>query len=225
MDTRGQQRTVHTFENKKESREGDKDKIFQTFLDEEESTEYKRIDLKKAINKVETTNKETQESWKQAIEGKYGSRGLKYLLISTKIRQNKLLLRGRLQEIGIVQNGECIVCAQKATEEEKPIEDLRHIWRDCGIGREQKELVIEEIAEIIQDSTSGPELQLLHEIKKGSKDIKERKEEKQDPQMPDIPNTFMYAEREEVRMEGEEGVKAHNVIGGERKIDRSKKRR
>ena len=117
-----------------------KDKIFQTFLDEEESTEYKRIDLKKAINKVETTNKETQESWKQAIEGKYGSRGLKYLL---KIRQNKLLLRGRLQEIGIVQNGECMVCAQKATEEEKPIEDLRHIWRDCGIGRERKELMIE----------------------------------------------------------------------------------
>ena len=64
---------------------------------------------------------------------------------------------------------------------------------------------------------------MLHEIKKGSKDIKERKEEKQDPQTPDIPNTFMYAEREEVRMEGEEGVKAHNVIGGEKKIDRSKK--
>ena len=96
------------------------------------------------------------------MEAKYGSRGLKYLL---KIRQNKLLLRGRLQEIGIVQNGECMVCAQKATEEEKPIEYLRHIWRDCGIGRERKELMIEEIAEIIQDSTSGPEWQLLHEIK------------------------------------------------------------
>ena len=79
----------------------------------------KRADLRKAVSKVETTNKETQESRKQAIEGKYGSRGLKYLL---KIRQDKLLLRGRLQEMGIVQNGECIICAQKATEEEKPIE-------------------------------------------------------------------------------------------------------
>ena len=83
--------------------------------------------------------------------------------------------------------------------------------------------MIKEIAEIIQDSTSGPEWQLLHEVKKGSKDIKERKEEKQHPQTPDIPNTFMYAEREEVKMEGEDGVKAHNVIGGETKIDRSKK--
>ena len=155
-----------------------KDKIFQTFLEEKEDREYRRTDLRKAANKVETTNTETQESWKQAIEGKYGSRGLKYLL---KIRQNKLLLRGRLQEMGIVQNGECIVCAQQATEEEKPIEDLRHIWRNCGIGRERKELMIEEIAEIIQDSTSGREWQLLHEIQKGSKDTKERTEEMQDP--------------------------------------------
>ena len=83
-----------------------KKKIFLAFLDEKENMESKRKDLKKAINKVETTNKETQESWKQAIEGKYGSRGLKYLL---KIRQNKLLLRGRLQEMGIVQNGKCIL--------------------------------------------------------------------------------------------------------------------
>ena len=37
--------------------------------------------------------------------------------------------------------------------------------------------------------------------------MKERKDEKQDPQTPDIPNTFMYVEREEVRMEGEEGIK------------------
>ena len=96
-----------------------KEKIFQASLEEKENMEYKRADLRKAVNEVETTNKETQESWKQAIEGKYGSRGLKYLL---RIRQNKLLLRGRLQEMGIVQNGECIICAQKATEEEKPIE-------------------------------------------------------------------------------------------------------
>ena len=149
---------------------------------------------RKAINKVETTNKETQENWKKAIEGKYGSRGLKYLL---RIRQNKLLLRGRLQEIGIVQKGECIICAQKATEDEKPIEDLKHIWRDCGIGRERRELILEEISEIIQGSTSGPEWQLLHEIQKGSKDTKEKREEKQDPQTPDIPNSFMYCMQKE----------------------------
>ena len=199
-----------------------KKKIFLAFLEEKENTEPKRKDLKKAINKVETTNKETQESWKQAIEGKYGSRGLKYVL---RMRQNKLLLRGRLQEIGIVQNGECKVCAQKAMEEEKPIEDLRHIWRDCGIGRERKNLIVKEIAEIIQDSTSGPEWQLLHEVRREDKNVKERKEERQDPQEPDILNTFMYAGREEVQMEGEDGVKAHNVIGGEKKIDRSKKER
>ena len=35
----------------------------------------------------------------------------------------------------------------------------------------------------------------------------------------------MYEGREEVRMEGEDGVKAHNVIGGEKKIDRSKRAR
>ena len=39
-----------------------KDKIFQMFLDEEENMEYKRTDLRKAVNKIETTNKETQES-------------------------------------------------------------------------------------------------------------------------------------------------------------------
>ena len=60
-------------------------------------------------------------------------------------------------------------------------------------------------------------------ITNGCKDIRERREEKQDPQTPDIPNTFMHTEREEVMMEGKEGVKAHNVIGGERKIDRSRK--
>ena len=103
--------------------------------------EYKRTDLKKAINKVQTTNKETQENWKQAIEGKYGSRGLKYLL---KVRQSKLLLRGRLQEMGIVQDGECTVCAQKATEGEKHVDDLglRHVWGNCGVGSEQKKLII-----------------------------------------------------------------------------------
>ena len=152
----------------------------------------------------------------------FNKRGLKYVL---GMRQNKLLLRGRLQEIGIVQNGECKVCAQKAMEEEKPIEDLRHIWRDCGIGRERKNLIVKEIAEIIQDSTSGPEWQLLHEVRREDKNVKERKEERQDPQEPDILNTFMYAGREEVQMEGEDGVKAHNVIGGEKKIDRSKKER
>ena len=77
--------------------------------------------------------------------------------------------------------------------------------------------MIEEIAEIIQDSTSGPEWQLLYEIQEGSKDMKERNEEKQDPQTPDMPSTLMYGEREEVRMEGEEGIKAHNVIGKRRK--------
>ena len=76
-----------------------------------------------------------------------------------------------------------------------------------------------------QDSTSGPEWQLLHEVRREDKNVKERKEERQDPQEPDILNTFMYAGREEVQMEGEDGVKAHNVIGGEKKIDRSKKAR
>ena len=60
-------------------------------------------------------------------------------------------------------------------------------------------------------------------ITNGCKDIRERREEKQDPQTPDIPNTFMHTEREEVMMEGKEGVKAHNIVGGERKIDRSRK--
>ena len=36
--------------------------------------------------------------------------------------------------------------------------------------------MLEEIAEVIQESTSGPEWQLLHEIQKGSKDTKEKKE-------------------------------------------------
>ena len=47
--------------------------------------------------------------------------------------------------------------------------------------------------------------QLLHEVKREDKNIKERREEKQDPQEPDIPHTFMYAGREEVQMEGEDG--------------------
>ena len=91
MDNRKQQRTIYTFKIRKSAEKEIKDEIFQTFLEEKEDREYRRADLREA---VETTNKETQESWKQAIEGKYGSRGLKYLL---KIRQNKLLLRGRLQ--------------------------------------------------------------------------------------------------------------------------------
>lgn len=72
---------------------------------------------------------------------------------------------------------------------------------------------------------SGPEWQLLHEVKEEKVGIREEIEGKQDPQTLDIPNSFMYEDREEIMMEGAEGIKAHNVIpvGGEKRIGRSKK--
>ena len=56
-----------------------KNRIFQTYMDEKENNAYKRADLRKAIGKVQTTNTETQVNWNEAIEEKYGGRGLKYL--------------------------------------------------------------------------------------------------------------------------------------------------
>ena len=85
---------THPLKNKKNSRERNKGEE-----KEKEEGRYKRADLIPAIRRVYTTNNE-----------QHSSKELKYLL---KVRQNKLLLRGRLKEIGIIQDGECIVCAKK----------------------------------------------------------------------------------------------------------------
>ena len=68
---------------------------------------------------------------------------------------------------------------------------------------------------------SGLEWKLLHEVKEEKAGLHEEREDKKDPWTPDIPNSFMYADREEVMMEGAEAVKAHNIIGGDKK-NRSK---
>ena len=170
-----------------------RNRICREYVDEKEDDLYKRADLRKAIGKVQTTNTETQDNWRKAIEGKCGSRGLKDLL---KIRQNKLLLFGRLKEMGIlvVQDDECIICAKKVMREGKQTEDLKHIWGNCGVGNEKKEQLTEEITEIIEKSKSGPEWQLLHEVKEEKAGIQEEKEDEKDPQTPGILTSFMYAD-------------------------------
>lgn len=49
-------------------------------MDEKANDAYKRADLRKTIGKEQTTNTETQINWNEAIEGKYGVKGLKCLL-------------------------------------------------------------------------------------------------------------------------------------------------
>ena len=50
-----------------------RDEIFPEYIDEKEEDQYKRADLRKTISKVETTNNETQDNWKKAIQGGLGA--------------------------------------------------------------------------------------------------------------------------------------------------------
>ena len=161
-----------------------------------------------------------RQVWSKIIYGTDRDK-LGYLM---RIRQNRLVLNERLADKGVREGGECRVCAKmhsERTETGDNKENLEHVWARCVLGREGKEKLEKEVAEMIRDSTVGPEWKYMHRAAQAQKwKLTVKKEHRKDPEEADVHYTFMSNDGREIDFEGEEGIKKWNRIGGDKKISR-----
>ena len=131
---------------RKTAEEGVKRRIFMELLEESndkgEKTQHALRDIMKAI---QGKQKPVREVWGKIINGTNREK-LGYLM---RIRQNRLALNEKLAKIGIIENGDCRVCARRypeRTETGQNAEDIEHVWSKCGMGSDKREEIVKEVA-------------------------------------------------------------------------------